>query len=129
MSFKVPGTKTTLTFSNFGKLLSRTETDLCVIEGLSATVAAVIEAKKDGFLPKNRFTQTYGEVEVMVQDYSQPAFRMTYGTVTNMLRGIALFMSIHGYFEVGISVYDTSYGHVGAGSVRLAPIFLPAATE
>ena len=129
MTFKVPGTKTTLTFSDFGKLLSQTETDLCVIEGLGATFAGVVEAKKDGFLPKNRFTQKYGEVEVMVQDYSQPAFRMTYGTVTNMLRGIALFMSIHGYFEVGISVYDTAYGHVGAGNVKFSPIFVSAATE
>ena len=129
MSFHVPGTKTTLTFSDWGKLLSQTEADLCVVEGLGAAFAAVVASKRDGFLPRNKFVQKYGSVEVSVQDYSQPAFRMTYGIVTNMLRGIALFMSIHGYFEMGVSVFDAGVGHVGAGSISQALKSLPAGTE
>ncbi|KAL8824968.1 MAG: hypothetical protein Q9191_004697 [Dirinaria sp. TL-2023a] len=128
-SFRVPGTKTTLTFSDWGSLLSQTETDLCVVEGLGAAFASVVASKKDGFLPRNKFVQKYGNVEIMVQDYSQPAFRMTYGVVTNMLRGIALFMSMYGYYEMGVSVYDSSYGHVGAGGIKQASKIVPADTE
>lgn len=128
-SFRVPGTKTTLTFSDWGKLLSQTEADLCVVEGLGAAFAAVVASKKDSFLPQNKFVQKYGDVEVSVQDYSQPAFRMTYGIVTNMLRGIALFMSMYGYYEMGVTVYDAAVGHVGAGSIKQASRIVPAGTE
>ena len=75
---------------------------------------------------RNKFVQRYGEVEILVYDYSQPAFRMTYRIVANMLRGIALFMSMYGYFEVTVGVFDAETGHVGAGSVSHIPKWVGA---
>ncbi|KAG7009607.1 hypothetical protein G7Y79_00002g007220 [Physcia stellaris] len=116
----VPGTKTTLTFSEYGALLSQTELDLCVIEGLAHAMATVMSLKRDSVLPRSKFTQKYGEVEISVQDSGQFALRLTYGTVANMLRGVALFMSLYGWYEVVVGVMDDGMGQIGVGRVRRA---------
>ena len=103
----VPGTRTTVPFSNYGALISQTELDLCLIEGLSAilsTISSPLHTKtsEDSFLPTHKFKQSYGKVEVLLQDYSAPAFRMTYKVVADVLRGVGLFMSLYGWFEVRV---------------------------
>ena len=77
----------------------------------------MLAAKKDGFLPLSRFKQTYGGTVIEVRDFSEPAFRMTWQVVANMLRGIAMFMSLYGWMEVEVGVFDGGLGHVGAGRV------------
>lgn len=80
-------------------------------------MSTVMGLKRDGVLPRSKFTQKYGEVEISVHDSSQPALRMTYGIVANMLRGIALFMSLYGWYEVLVGVFDEGAGKVGVGKV------------
>lgn len=113
--FKIPGTQTTLIFSHFSKVISQSELDLCVIEGITAIFNNVLDKGKDGFLPLNAVDYKYGNVVVNVYDFSAPAFRMTYASVVTTLRGIALFASMHGYYAVAFDVYEGKKGHVGTG--------------
>ena len=101
--------------------LSQTETSLCIIEGLSTAFSAVLAAKRDRFLLRNQFTQQYGDVVITVKDYSPPAFRMMYSMVVDMLRGVALFMGLYGWFEFEVGIFNggAGGGHVGVGSVSL----------
>ena len=115
MTFNIPGTQTSLTFSKFSKLTSQTELDLCVIEGIGSLFGTVLAKGKDGFLPLNSVEYKYGNVVINMYDFSAPAFRMTYATVVTALRGIALFTSIYGYYGMAFEVYDGIKGHVGTG--------------
>ena len=56
-------------------------------------------------------------MEVLLQDYSAPAFRMTYKVVADVLRGVGLFMSLYGWFEVRVEVFVKGTGFVGVGRV------------
>ena len=52
-----------------------------------------------------------------MDDWAPPTQRLTYGVVTNAMRGLALFFSLHGYFEVDFDINDEMAGHVGSGTV------------
>ena len=56
-------------------------------------------------------------MEVLLQDYSAPAFRMTYKVVADVLRGVGLFMSLYGWFEVRVEVFVKGTGYVGVGRI------------
>ena len=89
-----------------------------------------MDKRKDDYLPYSKFKQTYGRTEIAVTDWAGPAFRMTFSLVANMLRGIALYMSMHGWWEVSVGVFDAGVGHVGAGHVsRFTPRYAEAATS
>ena len=120
ITFNVPGTQTSLIFSRFSDLLSQTELDLCVIEGIGSLFGRVLSKGKDGFLPLSSVDYKYGNVVINVHDFSPPAFRMTYASVVSTLRGIALFTSLYGYYGLVFDVYDGEKGHVGSGD--LGPI-------
>lgn len=75
----------------------------------------VLAKGKDGFLPLSAVDYKYGNVVINVYDFSAPAFRMTYASVVSTLRGIALFTSLYGYYEMGFEVYEDERGHVGTG--------------
>ena len=112
-----------LTFSNYGGLMSQTELDLCLIEGLSAILSTISSSStktEESYLPTHKFKQSYGKVEVLLQDYSAPAFRMTYKVVADVLRGVGLFMSLYGWFEVRVEVFVKDTGYVGVGRVGKA---------
>ncbi|KAF6240839.1 hypothetical protein HO173_000631 [Letharia columbiana] len=113
--FYIPGTQTSLVFSRFTKVISQTELDLCVIEGIGYLFGAVLAKGGDGFLPLNRVEYKYGNVVINVHDFAAPSFRMTYASVVSTLRGIALFTSMYGYFGMAFEVYDGKKGHVGTG--------------
>ena len=117
ITLKVPGTQTRLQFVSYKALLSQTETDLCIIEALGDIFHTVVKNKQDGFLPLNVYLQSYGEVIIRMDDFVPPTQRLTYGIVTSTFRGLALFFSLYGYFEVDIEIYDGKWGHVGTGAV------------
>ena len=115
ITFNIPSTQTSLVFSKFSELISQTELDLCVIEGIGFLFGTVLAKGKDGFLPLNSVEYKYGNVVINMYDFSAPAFRMTYASVVSVLRGIALFTSIYGYYGMTFEVYDRTKGHVGTG--------------
>ncbi|KAL9124305.1 MAG: hypothetical protein Q9175_008235, partial [Cornicularia normoerica] len=77
ITFVIPGTQTSLIFSRFFKLISQTELDLCVIEGIGSLFDKVLANGKDGFLPFNTVDYRYGNVVINVYDFSAPSLRMT----------------------------------------------------
>ena len=115
VTFKIPGTQISLIFSRFSKVISQQELDLCVIEGITSIFNNVLAKGKDGFLPLNSAEYKYGNVVINVDDFSSPAFRMTYASVVTSLRGIALFTSMRGYYSMSFDVYEGKKGHVGTG--------------
>lgn len=119
ITFHVPDTQISLIFSGFSNLISQTELELCVIEGLGVLFGRVLAKGKDGFLPLNSVDYKYGNVVINVYDFSAPAFRMTYASVVSTLRGIALFTSFYGYYEMGFEIYNDGTGHVGTGDFGL----------
>ena len=42
---------------------------------------------------------------------------MTYKVVADVLRGVGLFMSLYGWFEVRVEVFVKGTGYVGVGRV------------
>ncbi|KAL8735041.1 MAG: hypothetical protein Q9181_002979 [Wetmoreana brouardii] len=115
--FRVPDTETTIYFSNYGKLLSQTEVSLCLLEGMSDLFAAAVRNKGDSGLTSDKFQKNYGKATVEMQSYHAPAFRLTTGVTVNILRGIGLFTSLYGYYQVDLDIYDGKTGHVGIGRV------------
>ncbi|KAL8703484.1 MAG: hypothetical protein Q9201_003327 [Fulgogasparrea decipioides] len=115
--FRVPGTDTTIHLSNYGKLLSQTEVSLCLLEGMSDLFAAAVKNKGDGSLTSDKFQKSYGKATVEVQSYHPPVFRLTTGVGVDILRGIGLFMSLYGWFQVNLDIYDRTTGHIGVGQV------------
>ena len=113
--FKIPGTQTSLIFSRFSKVISQSELDLCIIEGIVSNFNTVLAKGKDGFLPLNSAEFKYGNVVINMDDFSAPSFRMSYASVITTLRGIALFTSMHGYYAMSFDVYEGKKGHVGTG--------------
>lgn len=113
----VPGTATSVDFIAYKSLLYQSDTDLCIIEALANLFATVVREGKDGFLPLHTYLQSYGEVVIQISDWAPPAQRLTYGIVVSALRGVAVFASLYGYYEVDFEVYDGSWGHVGKGTM------------
>ena len=121
-TFTVPGTPISLDLSNFHGLLNQGELDLCVIEGFASIFNIVVAKGSDVDLPLNSWSSRYGNVVINVDDFAPPSFRMTYGVVATMLRGIALFASMHGFVEMQVEVYNKQKGHLGTGEVgRILP--------
>jgi len=118
VTLHVPGTLTSLRFSNYKSLMYQTETDLCIIEALADIFATVVRNKQDGFPRFNKYVQSYGEVIIVMDDWAPPAGRLTYGILTSALRGVALFYSLYGYFGVDIDIMDGKWGKVGTGIIR-----------
>ena len=104
-----------LIFSRFSKVVSQSELDLCIIEGIVSSFDKVLAKGKDDVLPLNSVQYKYGNVVVTVDDFSPPSFRMSYASVITTLRGIALFTSMHGYYAMSFDVYQGKDGHVGTG--------------
>lgn len=119
ITFNIPDTQISLILSKVSDLVSQTELDLCIIEGISSILGTVLSKGKDGFLPLNSVQYKYGNVVINAHDFSSPAFRMTYAMVASALRGIALFTSLYGYYAMVFEVYDQKEGHVGAGDFGL----------
>ena len=88
-----------------------------MIEAIGSIFAITVARGEDGFLPLNTKTYKYGNVVINVDDYSAPAFRMTYGILVSTLRGVALFASLYGYVEMHMEIYDGKWGHVGTGVI------------
>lgn len=84
---------------------------------MSDLFTMAVKLKGDVSIPTNKFTKSYGQANVAINSYSPPAFRVTTGHAVNTLRGIALFMSLYGYFEVDYDIYSVKDGHVGIGLV------------
>jgi len=118
VTLRVPGTSTSLRFSNYKSLVYQTETDLCIIEALADIFATVVRNKQDGFLRFNKYVHSYGEIIMVMDDWAPPARRLTYGILTSALRGVALFYSLYGYFGVDIDIMDGKWGMVGTGIIR-----------
>ena len=119
LSFYVPGTKIKLVFSKYSGLVSQSELDLCVIEGISSILDKILIKGKDYPLPLNRVEFKYGNVVINVYDFSAPAFAMTYASVASTLRGVALFTSLFGYYGMTFDVWSGDKGHVGTGELGL----------
>lgn len=117
ITLRVPGSDVSLVFRNYGKLIYQTDISLCLLEGMSDLFAAAAKNKGDGPIANDRFSKSYGEAKLAMNSYSPPAFRITYGQVVNTMRGIGLFMSLYGYFEVDFDIQSSKDGHVGIGSV------------
>ncbi|CAD6587495.1 MAG: hypothetical protein ASARMPRED_003164 [Alectoria sarmentosa] len=115
ITFNIPGTEINLIFSRFANVISQTELELCIIEGIASLFGAVLVRGKDGFLPLNSVDYKYGNLVINVYDFSSPSFRMTYASVVSTLRGIALFTSLYGYYGMSFEVYQGRTGHVGTG--------------
>lgn len=115
----MPGTATTLSFSDYHRLLSRTELDLCVIEGLGALFGVIVAAHEDRPLLPTGFTQQYGEVQIMVRPVRRLWARVNHALVVNVLRGIAIWVSQYYCVEVTIAVYDHGI-NVANASVKQA---------
>ena len=113
----VPGNATSVDFTANKTLLYQSETDLCIIEALADIFATVVRTERDRFLPLHTYLQSYGEVIIQLTDWAPPMQRLKYGIVVSALRGVALFVSMYGYYEVDFEVYDGSWGHLGTGSV------------
>lgn len=96
-------------------MISQSELDLCIIEGIVSNFDKVLAKGKDGVLPLNSAEYKYGNVVVIVDDFSPPAFRMSYASVITTLRGIALFTSQYGYYAMDFDVYQGKVGRVGTG--------------
>ena len=120
ITFRIPDSQISLTFSKFSHLISQTELDICVIEGIGSLFRTVLAKGKDGSLPLNLVNYKYGNIVVNVHSFSPPALQMTYASVVSTLRGIALFTSLYGYYGMAFEVYDGGKGHVGTGD--LGPI-------
>lgn len=117
VTFKVPGSQISLAFSGITKLISQTELDLCVIEGIGSLFVTVLARGRDGFLPLGFVDYKYGNVVINIHDFSAPSFRMTYAKVVPTLRGIALFASLYGYHEMAFEVFDGKSGRIGTGDL------------
>ncbi|KAL8839379.1 MAG: hypothetical protein Q9170_001773 [Blastenia crenularia] len=117
ITFRVPGSDVSLTFRNYGKKLYQTDISLCLLEGMSDQFVAAVKNKGDGYLATNKFSKSYGDAIVVMNSYSPPAYRMTYGQSVTVLRGLGLFMSLYGYFGVDFDVYSRKAGHVGIGMI------------
>lgn len=116
--FPIPETQTTIIFTDWSGLLSSSEMDLCIIEGINKLFKSVLAEGKDSYLPLRRVEYRYGNVAIEIHDFSTPAYRMTYSGVVATLRGLALFASQHGYYGSTFDVYDGKQGHVGTGELR-----------
>lgn len=114
---KVPNSDISLTFSKYGALLYQTDVSLCLLEGMSDLFAMAVRQKGNGFFISNRFSKSYGQANVAMTSYSAPAFRLKAGHAVNALRGLGLFMSMYGYFEVDFDIFSAQDGHVGVGLV------------
>lgn len=117
ITLPIRGTDISLVFRNFGSLLEQTELSLCLLEGCSDLFMAVVE-KGDGPIINDKFSKSYGGVELTMKSFSPPAFELSYGRCVNALRGIGLFMSMYGYFQVDFDIRSSKDGHVGVGSVE-----------
>ncbi|KAL8764703.1 MAG: hypothetical protein Q9209_007926 [Squamulea sp. 1 TL-2023] len=116
--FNVPNTATTITFANWAKLLYQTDISLCLLEGMSDLATLAIRNKGDGRITGNRFRKSYGKATVSMESYSPPSFALTTGVLVDTLRGIGLFMSLYGYYEMDFDIYNKHLGHVGIGIVQ-----------
>ncbi|KAL8944115.1 MAG: hypothetical protein Q9211_000706 [Gyalolechia sp. 1 TL-2023] len=117
ITMQIPGSDLLLSFRNFGRLIYQADTSLCLLEGCSDLFAAAVRNQGDAVIANNHFDTSYGHVHVTMNSYSPPAFRLTYGHCVNVLRGIGLFMSVYGYFQVDFDIMSSRDGHVGIGSV------------
>ncbi|KAL8786333.1 MAG: hypothetical protein Q9213_002830 [Squamulea squamosa] len=118
IKFNVPNTATTITFANWAKLLYQTDISLCLLEGMSDLATLAIRNKGDGLIRGNKFRKSYGKATVSMESYSPPTFALTTGVLVDTLRGIGLFMSLYGYYEVEFDIYNQQLGHVGIGIVQ-----------
>ncbi|KAI4188671.1 MAG: hypothetical protein L6R41_001992 [Letrouitia leprolyta] len=113
----VPSTDILLVFRNFGELMHQTELSLCLLEGCGELFVAAVK-RGDGPILNDKFIKSYSGVELIMKSYSPPAFKLTYGDCVNVLRGIGLFMSMYGYFQVKIDIRSGKDGYIGVGSVE-----------
>ncbi|KAI4267310.1 MAG: hypothetical protein LQ337_008415 [Flavoplaca oasis] len=117
--FNVPNTETIITFSNWAKLLYREDVHLCLLEGMGDLTYRALRAEKgDRPVIGNKFRTSYGKATIIMDSYSPPAFRLTISILVDTLRGIGLFMSLYGYYEVEFDIENRKLGHVGVGSVQ-----------
>lgn len=118
-AFRVPSTETTITFTNWAKLLYQTDVDLCLLEAMGDVAAAAINSERgDKAVVGNRFRKSYGKATISMDSYSPPAFRLTMVVLMDTLRGLGLYLSLYGYFEVDFDIFHQMLGHVGIGTVQ-----------
>lgn len=116
---RVPGSDVSLTFRNYGKLLYQTDVSLCLLESASDLFTLAVKAKGDPYLPSNNFDKNYGQATVAMNSYSPPTQRLRASHTVQVLRGVGLFMSLYGYFEVDFDIYSGRDGSVGVGLIGL----------
>ena len=82
--------------------------------------AMAVQRKGDGDLISNKYAKGYGEAHFAVQSFYAPDFKMTTTRTVNVLRSIGFFMSMYGYYQIELDVFDGD-----AGSVKLRVLILP----
>ena len=97
--FPVPNTLTTLIFSdrNPAALLPRNGAFLCLTEALSSITARIISVPGDAPVPDGFAAYYYGQVNIVTESTIPDHIRLTYGVVSNVLRGIGLFIAKYGF--------------------------------
>ncbi len=116
---RVPGSDVSLTFRNYGKLLYQTDISLCLLESEGELFTLAVKAKGDTYLPLNKFDKNYGQATVAMNSYSPPTQRLRASHTVHVLRGLGLFMSLYGYFEVDFDIWSGRDGNVGIGLIGL----------
>lgn len=119
MKFHVPNTETIITFTNWAKLLYQVDVSLCLLEAMSDVASLAMKSDSgDKAIVGNKFRKSYGKATISMESYSPPAFRLTMAVLVDTLRGLGLYMSLYGYYEVDFDIYHGVLGHVGIGVVQ-----------
>lgn len=82
------------------------------------TAVAINSEKGDKAVAGNRFRKSYGKATISMDSYSPPAFRLTMVVLVDTLRGLGLYLSLYGYFEVDFEIFHQMLGRVGIGAVQ-----------
>ncbi len=94
ITFPVPNTRTTLIFSDIDPTAPLPGNDLflCLTESLSSITTRTIAIPGDAVLPDGFAAYHYGRVTVTAEGHPIH-MRLTYGIISDALRGIGLFMA------------------------------------
>lgn len=126
--FKVPDSKTTMHFYDFGASLSAKDMMLTLSSAVRIPTIAVVGSRRDRPINKGyyRFTQTLSEgdrIRLVVGDFSEIGHPMTYLVLCDVIRGIGEFASSpdNHYREMRFEVDVEEVGHVGSGHIAQIP--------
>lgn len=80
--------------------------------------AAINSERGDKAVVGNRFRKSYGKATISMDSFSPPAFRLTMVVLVDTLRGLGLYLSLYGYYEVDFEIFHQMLGRVGIGAVQ-----------